>query len=272
VPKLLSLQEAADELGVHYMTAYRYVRTGRLPAVKDGAQWWVRPAELSRFAAAQAKAPPRRRGGRRTDYASRLVEPLVHGDELGAWTIVQGALASGIGLDELYLTVLGPAMREIGDRWAAGRVSVAMEHSATAVMHRLIGRLGPGMRRRGRTKGTVVVGAPAGDMHALPVALFADLLRAQGISVIDLGANVPPTSFVEEVRAADRLLGVAITVSSGDRHAVRKIVVAVRNATAAPIVLGGVGSSTKMARDVGADRYFHDTVDALDFFATASQA
>ena len=28
----LTLQEAADLLGVHYMTAYRYVRTGRLPA------------------------------------------------------------------------------------------------------------------------------------------------------------------------------------------------------------------------------------------------
>ena len=30
----LTLQEAADRLGVHYMTAYRYVRTGRLERFK----------------------------------------------------------------------------------------------------------------------------------------------------------------------------------------------------------------------------------------------
>ena len=34
----ISLQEAASRLGVHYMTAYRYVRTGRLPAQRDGVQ------------------------------------------------------------------------------------------------------------------------------------------------------------------------------------------------------------------------------------------
>ena len=34
----ISLQEAADQLGVHYMTVYRYVRHGRLPARKVYSQ------------------------------------------------------------------------------------------------------------------------------------------------------------------------------------------------------------------------------------------
>ena len=33
----VSLQEAADLLGVHYMTAYRYVRSGRLIAGRVGS-------------------------------------------------------------------------------------------------------------------------------------------------------------------------------------------------------------------------------------------
>jgi excisionase family DNA binding protein len=45
---LLGLREAADRLGVHYMTAYRYVRTGRLPATRIGAQWWVDPDAVRR--------------------------------------------------------------------------------------------------------------------------------------------------------------------------------------------------------------------------------
>ena len=42
----LSLHQAADELGVHYMTAYRYVRLGVLPAHREGRSWRVRRADL----------------------------------------------------------------------------------------------------------------------------------------------------------------------------------------------------------------------------------
>ena len=42
----LTLPEAAEELGVHYMTVYRYVRTGRLPAKRVGGTWQIAPADL----------------------------------------------------------------------------------------------------------------------------------------------------------------------------------------------------------------------------------
>ena len=56
----LTLQEAADLLGVHYMTAYRYVRTGRLPGTRVGAHWHVRRADLDKIAAAAPAGPQRR--------------------------------------------------------------------------------------------------------------------------------------------------------------------------------------------------------------------
>ena len=59
----VSLQEAADILGVHYMTAYRYVRTGRLPAQQVDNRWRVRRANLDRL------APPRPPVGRRRPAA-----------------------------------------------------------------------------------------------------------------------------------------------------------------------------------------------------------
>jgi len=36
--KPLTLPEVADRLGVHYMTVYRYVRTGRLPPSVSGVR------------------------------------------------------------------------------------------------------------------------------------------------------------------------------------------------------------------------------------------
>ncbi len=87
------------------MTAYRYVRTGRLPAVKHGAEWRVDPGDLVLLQPAVAAEPGARR---RLDYPRRLEDRLVRGDEVGAWTVIQGALASGVDADELYLEVIAP--------------------------------------------------------------------------------------------------------------------------------------------------------------------
>ena len=51
----LSLHEAAAELGVHYMTAYRYVRLGMLPAHREGRSWRVLRTDLE---ALDREAPP----------------------------------------------------------------------------------------------------------------------------------------------------------------------------------------------------------------------
>ena len=162
----ISLQEAASRLGVHYMTAYRYVRTGRLPARRDGAQWFVDPRDLDRMQH-QDQARP---GGRRAkaDRTAILTARMIAGDEAGAWRVIDDALASGMDPAGVYLDLLAPVLRGVGAGWAAGTVTVAEEHRASAVALRLIGRLGPQFARRGRKRGMVIIGAPAGDQHSRP--------------------------------------------------------------------------------------------------------
>ena len=42
----LDLQTAADQLGVHYQTAYRWVRNGRLDAELIGGRYLVNPDDI----------------------------------------------------------------------------------------------------------------------------------------------------------------------------------------------------------------------------------
>ena len=58
----ISLTEAAERLDVHYMTAYRYVRTGRLHATKQGGQWVVPVEEVENFNTANETAVRPARG------------------------------------------------------------------------------------------------------------------------------------------------------------------------------------------------------------------
>ena len=65
--KPLTLQQAADKLQVHYMTVYRYVRTGKLPATRVGSVWQVDPDDLAQLKPAVLRSARELRRPRRRD-------------------------------------------------------------------------------------------------------------------------------------------------------------------------------------------------------------
>ena len=273
--QLITLQEAAQRLGVHYMTAYRYVRTGALRATQSGARWMVDPAdidELRQPAPTPAgdsgrTRPGGRRGAGRAKARQQMYSRLVAGDEAGCWATVEATLAGGAGPAEVYMEVLIPALKEIGDEWAAGRLSVTAEHRASAVAGRLVGRLGPRFARRGRPRGTVVIGSAPNERHSLPSAILADILRSAGFQVVDLGPDTPVESWVEAAQVVDRLVAVLVGGTGPGRQAdIAAAVAGLRGAgIRVPILTGGAAvPSEAAARSLGADGWTGpDAVTAL---------
>lgn len=206
-----TLHEVATSLGVHYMTAYRYVRLGMLPAHKSDGQWRITDEDLAGFMERRTDAPARTS---HAPYAERYRSRAISADLKGAWSVCENALASGHSLEQVYLDIIAPTMADIGRSWETGELSVADEHRASAVVMRTIGRLSHRLSRPGRTRGAVVIGAVSGDMHALPVTIAADVMRGRGFDVIDLGGNTPIESFVESARDTDGLRAVVVTVST----------------------------------------------------------
>lgn len=234
---MIGLNGAAKRLGVHYMTVYRYVRTGRLPATKTAGEWRIDRADVERMLQREPASP--RRGPRRSQAASGMLDRLLAGDELGAWTVAESALASGAQPADVHLQLLAPALHAIGEQWLAGDLDVGDEHRASVVARRVISRLGPQFNRRGRKRGVVVLGAVAGERHEIPGAMVADQLRGAGFEVADLGADTPAASFVS---AAARLAPVCVLVAvtgSGHEAAVLDTVRALRGVTDAALLVGG---------------------------------
>jgi excisionase family DNA binding protein len=223
----LTLQQVADVLGVHYMTVYRYVRLGLLPAQKSNGVWRVTGSDLDAFRAERTSPPgvvaetAGRSTGRSTGrsvavgrrrWADRLELRLIAGDATGAWRVVEAAQASGVDPVDVYNEMLAPALASIGARWERGEIDIAVEHRASAVALRVIGRVGPRFLRRGRPRGQVVVAAPSGELHALPLAILGDLLRFDGWDVVDLGANLPPASLGHAIGELPDVLAAGVSV------------------------------------------------------------
>jgi methanogenic corrinoid protein MtbC1 len=181
---------------------------------------------------------------------------MVAGDEAGAWAIVEAAMASGADPSDVHLDLLVPALHAVGEAWATGTWTVADEHRATAVAQRIVGRLGPRFARRGRKRGTVLVGAPAGEQHGLASAILADLLRGAGFEVIDMGANTPTESFVETARGANRLVAIVIGATTPGRDAPLRAAVRALRASrpGVPVLVGGAAvEGDDHAHRLGAD-------------------
>lgn len=208
MPDGMSLQGAAEQLGVHYMTAYRYVRTGRLAATKQAGKWWIDPADLAVLVAGPSPTRgPRSGNPDASAYVDRLQVRLTAGDDTGVWQIINEALVSGASAPDVHTKIIGPCMVQIGDAWAAGDLSIAAEHRASATATRVLGRMTSMFRHPGRRKCSVVLGAVAGDYHTLPTAMLADLLFDAGYEVLDMGPNTPTESFLE---AAEEIHGPVI--------------------------------------------------------------
>jgi DNA-binding transcriptional MerR regulator len=89
-----------------------------------------------------------------------------------------------------------PLVREIGERWASGRLGVPAEHLATGVLRSMLGsalqpsaasRLGP----------RIVFATPTGERHELGLQTAALTALGAGASPIYLGAELPVEDLVE---------------------------------------------------------------------------
>ena len=188
----MDLAQAARALGVHYQTAYRWVRSGRLAAVKVGGTYRVADDDVERLAEelAATSAPPQQVAVRRWEQLhERVTTDLLAGDEPAVRSQVDRLSAGGVDPVRIMEELLAPAMRCIGDMWAAGTTSVAEEHRATAICERAVARLS--VHRRGRPRGVCVAATPPGERHALPSAMAAVALRNDRWQVHHLGADVP---------------------------------------------------------------------------------
>lgn len=263
-----TLQEAADRLGVHYMTMYRYVRLGLIPAAKRGGSWRVAENDLSAFSRPQAGRPE---AGTPGPWVERLVSRMLAGDSTGSWSVVEAAMASGATPESVYADIISPAMTEIGERWERGELEVEDEHLASAVAGRLIGKLGPRFARRGRSKGVVVAATPPGERHGFGVAMISDVMRGRGFEVLELGPDLPVDCLIRALGRIEDLRAVCFSVISTDHlEACREAVGAVKEGFPGLVVIVGGRAFTDelQALGLGADGFSLEAVGAADLLTT----
>lgn len=237
----VDLQTAAEQLGVHYQTAYRWVRNGRLESELVGGRYLVSPTDIAELdRARRMPSPPTLPRKSRLEHAAdRMYDALVAGDEPAATKIIRRLVEDGAPAIDLIRVVLAPPLEQIGRAWADGVVTVWVEHRASAIVERLLGGLAP--NPRGRRRGVVVIAALTGDHHSLPTTMAAVALRADNWHVHHLGADLPPDELTRFCAQNDADLAV-ITVTNRDTRAIADATATSLRTAGTPTIVGGLGN------------------------------
>ena len=94
-------------------------------------------------------------------------------------------------------------MREVGERYAQRRYYLSGLIMAGDILREITELVLPLVEEKfsGHTAGRVLLGTVQGDIHDLGKNLLLMLLRSYGFTVLDLGVDVAPGTFVQEARA-----------------------------------------------------------------------
>ncbi len=179
-------------------------------------------------------------------FRELLMQCLDRYDEAGAHAVLDRLLAE-FALETVLRDGILPMLREQGERWRRGDITVVQEHFATNVVR---GRLA-GLAR-GWASGTgpvAVVACPNGEQHDLASMVFGIALHECGWRVIFLGANTPIDQLVGALDRAPAL----VVISTIDPKLIRANVAALGALSGwAPVALAGRGASAEVAAAVGA--------------------
>ncbi len=118
----------------------------------------------------------------------------------------------------------------------------------------------------GQSKGKILIGTVEGDIHDIGKNIVSSLLISNGYQVIDIGEDVPPAKFVEEIKkhkpqivALTGLLTLAYdsmknTIDAFAKDGIRKQI---------KVMVGGGATDKQVCEYVGADGFGTSAVDAV---------
>ena len=178
------------------------------------------------------------------DALRRVLEAF---DDVAANAILDDAL-SRLTLEAVTEGVVLPAMREIGNRWESGEVSVAQEHFATGVIR---GRLLSVARNWGAGSGPIaLLAAPPGESHDLGLISFGVVLHSRGWRITYLGPDTPIDTISQAVGELhpDAIVLAALDPAPFEAAATELSALA----SGGRLLIAGAGASPELANRLGA--------------------
>lgn len=195
----------------------------------------------------------------------QLKEAVKHGEKEEASMLTEKAVNEKIPSGDIIKNGLTAAMTEIGDGFGKGTVylpQVMMAAEAMQAAFTALKTLLPDMKQE--EKGTVAICTVAGDIHDLGKNIVAALLENNGYRVLDLGKDV---SLQDVLRTAEKekpqIFGLCSLMTTTLPELKHTVGVLKEKFPQVQIIVGGAVVTPDYAKEIGADAYAKDGIEAV---------
>jgi 5-methyltetrahydrofolate--homocysteine methyltransferase len=199
-----------------------------------------------------------------------LADAVIKGDQSTAVEITKAALEEGTSAKSVLNDGLIAGMDVIGARFKKNEVYIPEVLIAARAMKMAMEILEPELVKAGvRPIAKCLIGTVQGDLHDIGKNLVAMMLKGAGFEVIDLGVDVAPDKFVEQVKAEGvQVVGMSALLTT-TMPGMEKSIQALKDAgVSAKIMIGGAPVTQGYADKIGADGYAADAASAVDVAKT----
>jgi 5-methyltetrahydrofolate--homocysteine methyltransferase len=197
-----------------------------------------------------------------SEHVQTIAAAVVEGDTSTVKALVQEALDGQGDPAGILNEGLIAGMREVGRLFEEGEYFVPEMLVAARAMKEGLAILRPALVSADvKPVGKVLIGTVKGDLHDIGKNLVGMMLEGSGLEVVDLGTDVPPERFVEEVRSGDAaLVGLSALLTTTMPY-IRTTIEALDEAglrDGIKVMVGGAPVTEAFAREIGADGYAPD--------------
>jgi 5-methyltetrahydrofolate--homocysteine methyltransferase len=195
-----------------------------------------------------------------------LADAVINGDQNTALEITKAALEEGTAAKDVLDNGLIAGMDIVGALFKKNEIYIPEVLIAARAMKMAMEVLEPELVKAGvEPVGKLLIGTVQGDLHDIGKNLVAMMLKGAGFQVIDLGVDVRPEKFVEQVKAANaQLIGMSALLTT-TMPGMEKTIKALKNAgIPVKVMIGGAPVTQDYADRIGADGYAPDAASAVD--------
>ena len=182
--------------------------------------------------------------------------------------LVAQALEEGVKPQSILEDALLAGMSVVGEKFRKNEVFVPEVLVAARAMNAGVDILRPYLIAEGiTTKGTAVLGTVKGDLHDIGKNIVKMMLEGKGLTVIDLGVDVPAETFIEkaiEHKADVICCSALLTTTMPEMKAVVEKAQAAGIREQVKIMVGGAPVSQAFCDEIGADYYTPDGASAAE--------
>lgn len=200
----------------------------------------------------------------------QIADALVDGEAELTLNLVNKCIDDGIEINRIIDEGLAVGIKRVGAYFEEGEFFLPELMQGAEIMKSAMDILNPIIIEQTggqyKSKGKVVIGTVAGDIHDIGKTLVASMLTASGYEVHDMGADVPIDSFLDEVidKNADLLCMSALLTTTMVNQ--REVIIRISDSghrDKVKILVGGAPVTKEWAQEIGADGFAENAVEAV---------